>query len=75
MQFTYNLGDDDFWCFINGIMAIDLNGLHSIRTESIDLTQFETELGLVDGNTYTIDIFQVGTRQLFRIAMLPYRLL
>lgn len=41
-------------------MAIDLNGLHSIRTERIDLTQFESELGLVDGNTYTIDIFQVS---------------
>lgn len=61
MSFSFS-GDDDFWCFINGIMAIDLNGLHGIRTEGIDLTLFESELGLVDGNTYTLDIFQLERR-------------
>ena len=64
MLFEFS-GDDDFWCFINGKLAIDIGGLHPQRSAQIDLNSQDdirgfnyTELlGLKDGGIYTIDIF------------------
>ena len=64
MVFEFS-GDDDFWCFINGKLAIDIGGLHPQRSAQIDLNSQDdirgfnyTELlGLKDGGIYTIDIF------------------
>lgn len=46
-------GDDDVWVYINGQLVIDLGGVHSAKSASIDLDT----LGLTAGNTYTFDLF------------------
>jgi len=61
-RFTYDaaggqimrfVGDDDIWVFINGELVIDLGGTHYPLEQFVDLTR----LGLVDGRSYTLDIF------------------
>jgi len=47
------IGDDDLWVFINGQRVINLGGVHSAQTASVD---FNT-LGLTAGNNYSIALF------------------
>ena len=51
-QFTF-IGDDDVWVFIGGKRVIDLGGVHSQKTQSVDLDT----LGLTAGKTYDFDLF------------------
>ncbi|WP_296951218.1 fibro-slime domain-containing protein [uncultured Massilia sp.] len=51
-------GDDDVWVFINGQLAIDLGGVHTVETGKVDLNTFAAQYGLLDGRAYTLDIFQ-----------------
>ncbi len=55
--FTFT-GDDDLWVFINNRLGIDLGGLHSALSETIDLDAMAGTLGITVGETYSLDLFQ-----------------
>lgn len=50
--FTFR-GDDDLWMFVNGQLVIDLGGLHSALSASVEMDTLE----LTIGETYPMDIF------------------
>jgi fibro-slime domain-containing protein len=63
-QFTYQggetfsfTGDDDVWVFINGILAIDLGGVHGPASDSVSLDSAAAALGISTGGVYDLDIF------------------
>jgi fibro-slime domain-containing protein len=54
--FTF-IGDDDFWLFVNGKLAIDLGGVHLKLVGTLNLDQAASALGITRGNIYTLDLF------------------
>ena len=54
--FTFK-GDDDVWVYINDKLVIDLGGLHSQLTSTVNLDAQAAALGLVDGASYPLDFF------------------
>lgn len=55
-QFTF-VGDDDLWLYINGHLVIDIGGVHSAETRSIDLDVIANQIGIEPGETYRFDLF------------------
>ena len=63
-RFTYRTGqlfaftgDDDLWVFINHQLVIDLGGLHSATSKSLQLDTQREQLGLEVGRVYDLDLF------------------
>lgn len=50
-------GDDDLWVFINKKLAIDLGGLHSASSASVDLDKMASTLGIAPGGVYELELF------------------
>ncbi|GEM_PF-393791 len=50
-------GDDDVWVFINNRLALDLGGVHSNQTATVDLDAQSSQLGITKGGTYNFDFF------------------
>lgn len=55
-KFSFD-GDDDLWIFVNGKLALDLGGLHPSLMGTIDFDAKASELGIVKGMAYRMDIF------------------
>jgi fibro-slime domain-containing protein len=68
-SFTFK-GDDDVWVFVNGVLAIDLGGVHGVAAATIDFDARAAELGIEPGHSYAFDVFHAErhtSRSNFRI--------
>jgi len=53
------VGDDDVWVFVNGMLAVDLGGIHGAETGSVTLNATAaTTYNLTKGKIYEIVVFQ-----------------
>lgn len=50
-------GDDDVWVFLNGILAVDLGGIHTTVAGSVNLDAAAGALGITPGHNYSYDLF------------------
>jgi fibro-slime domain-containing protein len=62
------------WIYVNNILAIDLGGLNDTAKGSMQLDKRKTDLKLVNGETYNLDIFfaernTIGSNLLIRTSM------
>lgn len=69
LEFAFT-GDDDVWVYINGKLVVDLGGVHSQMSDSVNLDHKAQELGLEPGGTYDLVLFfaeRCTTESNFRI--------
>ena len=50
----------DAWLYINGVLVIDLGGVHSTESSTIKLDAIAAQLGLKKGGSYSFDLFLVN---------------
>ena len=55
----YFRGDDDFWLYIDGQLAIDIGGVHSSQGETLDLRDWMQKKGMLSDKNkeHTMNIF------------------
>jgi fibro-slime domain-containing protein len=49
--------DDDSWVFLNRKLAVDLGGIHSAASASVNLDLQSQRLGIAKGGTYAMHLF------------------
>jgi fibro-slime domain-containing protein len=54
--FTF-IGDDDLWVFVNGLLAIDLGGLHESEVGSVRIDEHANVAGMQVGEVYPLHVF------------------
>ena len=68
-------GDDDVWVFVNGILAVDLGGIHVPMDGSVTINNTQAvkdKYKLVEGNVYKIVVFQAERKRFgssFRLTL------
>ncbi|MEM7576518.1 MAG: fibro-slime domain-containing protein [Planctomycetota bacterium] len=56
LEFKFT-GDDDVWVFVNGHLVIDLGGVHSQKSASVNIDDIAEDLGLQHLGTYQLKVF------------------
>jgi len=56
--------DDDLWVFVNRRLAVDIGGVHSVRTMTVDLDSRSADLGIAKGGAYPFHLFFAERRVL-----------
>lgn len=56
-------GDDDVWVYVNGVLAVDLGGIHVPENGTVTINATSAnKFGLTAGNVYQISVFQAERR-------------
>ncbi len=67
-------GDDDMWMFIDGVLVMDLGGVHQRLADSVSIDTVASKRGWKDGSTHTINFFYAERQTHESNLMLRFRL-